>query len=69
MKMKTELLASGLDFFIAKTLLERSGATLTLTNQAPPLHGATIAVTWNRRDFEQPAVASARPLEPAALAS
>ena len=59
----------GLGFFIAKTLLERSGATLTLTNQSPPLHGATITVTWNRGDFEQPAVAASRPLEPAALAS
>ena len=59
----------GLGFFIAKTLLERSGATLTLTNQAPPLHGATITVTWKRRDFEQPLVNALRPLEPAAAAS
>ena len=59
----------GLGFFIAKTLLERSGATLTLTNQAPPLHGATITVTWRRAEFEQPTVAAARPLEPATVAS
>jgi two-component system, sensor histidine kinase RegB len=57
----------GLGFFIAKTLLERSGAKLSLTNQAPPLHGATIAVTWSRADFERPLVSS--PLEPAAQAS
>ena len=44
----------GLGFFIAKTLLERSGAKLSLTNQAPPLHGATISITWSRADFERP---------------
>jgi two-component system, sensor histidine kinase RegB len=53
----------GLGFFIAKTLLERSGAKLTLTNQAPPLHGATVAVTWNRADFEPPPAVALPPLE------
>jgi two-component system, sensor histidine kinase RegB len=57
----------GLGFFIAKTLLERSGAKLSLINQAPPLHGATVTVTWNRADFER-SLASP-PLEPAAHAS
>ena len=57
----------GLGFFIAKTLLERSGAKLSMTNQAPPLHGATISVTWSRADFERPLAAP--PLEPAAQAS
>src|ERR1700683_4168897 len=57
----------GLGFFIAKTLLERSGAKLSLTNQAPPLHGATISVTWSRADFERPLAPP--PLEPAAPAS
>jgi two-component system sensor histidine kinase RegB len=57
----------GLGFFIAKTLLERSGAKLALTNQAPPLHGATISVTWSRADFERPLASP--PLEPAAEAS
>jgi two-component system sensor histidine kinase RegB len=57
----------GLGFFIAKTLLERSGAKLSLTNQAPPLHGATISITWSRADFERPLVSP--PLEPAAQAS
>jgi two-component system, sensor histidine kinase RegB len=57
----------GLGFFIAKTLLERSGARLGLTNQAPPLHGATISVAWSRPDFERPSASS--PLEPAAQAS
>jgi two-component system, sensor histidine kinase RegB len=55
----------GLGFFIAKTLLERSGATLSLLNQQPPLHGATIKVTWNRADFERSlASPPSPPLEP-----
>ncbi len=33
----------GLGFFIAKTLLERSGAKLSLINRAPPLHGAAVS--------------------------
>jgi len=57
----------GLGFFIAKTLLERSGAKLSLTNQAPPMHGATVSVIWSRADFERPLGSS--PLEPAAQAS
>jgi len=55
----------GLGFFIAKTLLERSGAKLSLINQAPPMHGATIQMTWNRTDFErQLASPPSAPLEP-----
>jgi two-component system sensor histidine kinase RegB len=57
----------GLGFFIAKTLLERSGGRLTLVNQSPPLHGATVTVTWNRADFERPLTPS--PLEPAVAVS
>jgi two-component system, sensor histidine kinase RegB len=57
----------GLGFFIAKTLLERSGARLSLRNQAPPLHGAVVTITWNRKDFEQPPAAA--PLEPTAALS
>jgi two-component system sensor histidine kinase RegB len=49
----------GLGFFIAKTLLERAGAKLSLVNQAPPLHGATVRVTWNRADFEQRVISAA----------
>jgi two-component system sensor histidine kinase RegB len=44
----------GLGFFIAKTLLERSGATLTFENRSFPDHGATVKVRWPRSDFEQP---------------
>ncbi|HLA20062.1 MAG TPA: ActS/PrrB/RegB family redox-sensitive histidine kinase [Pseudolabrys sp.] len=44
----------GLGFFIAKTLLERSGATLTFENRAVPERGATITVHWRRPEFERP---------------
>jgi two-component system, sensor histidine kinase RegB len=57
----------GLGFFIAKTLLERSGATLSLKNQMPPMHGATVTVVWSRTDFERPAIAA--PLERIAAVS
>ena len=55
----------GLGFFIAKTLLERSGARLSLKNRMPPLHGATVTVTWKRADFEQAPAPAHPPLEPA----
>jgi two-component system sensor histidine kinase RegB len=42
----------GLGFFIAKTLLERSGATLQLTNRQPPDRGATVTVTWPRSTMD-----------------
>ncbi len=42
----------GLGIFIAKTLLERTGAKLQLENQAPPGNGAHIRVSWPRSTFE-----------------
>lgn len=42
----------GLGFFIAKTLLERSGARLTFANRQPPGHGAIIDIVWPREVFE-----------------
>jgi two-component system, sensor histidine kinase RegB len=42
----------GLGIFIAKTLLERTGAKLQLENQAPPQAGAHIRVSWPRENFE-----------------
>jgi two-component system sensor histidine kinase RegB len=42
----------GLGFFIAKTLLERSGARVTLANREAPAHGAIVRVTWSREAFE-----------------
>ena len=44
----------GLGFFIAKTLLERSGATLSFENRVQPETGAIIRLRWSRSDFEQP---------------
>ena len=42
----------GLGFFIAKTLLERTGATLAFLNRPPPDKGAVVRVRWARVDFE-----------------
>ena len=42
----------GLGFFIAKTLLERSGATLTLENRNSPKTGAIITIVWPRNSIE-----------------
>jgi two-component system sensor histidine kinase RegB len=44
----------GLGFFIAKTLLERSGATLSFENRAILERGAIVHVRWTRSDFERP---------------
>ncbi len=44
----------GLGFFIAKTLLERSGATLNFENRVFPDRGAVVKVRWGRTDFERP---------------
>jgi two-component system sensor histidine kinase RegB len=40
----------GLGFFIAKTLLERSGASIRVANQ--PASGAVVEVSWPRRRLE-----------------
>ena len=41
----------GLGFFIAKTLLERSGATVDFKNRSFPERGAMITVRWSRQRF------------------
>ena len=43
----------GLGLFIAKTLIERSGAQVVFTNAAPPGHGAQTRVSWPRDAFER----------------
>jgi two-component system sensor histidine kinase RegB len=50
----------GLGLFIAKTLLERSGATLSFYNANEPGQGAVVQVNWPREAFLNPesAVAS-----------
>ncbi len=45
----------GLGFFIAKTLLERSGAQVTLANRAAPETGAVVRIVWPREALEEPA--------------
>ncbi len=44
----------GLGFFIAKTLLERSGAQVTLANRLPPSTGAVVKIAWPRAAFDLP---------------
>jgi two-component system sensor histidine kinase RegB len=46
----------GLGFFISKTLLERSGATLEVRNRRPPNHGAMVKAVWPRAAIEAPAL-------------
>ncbi|MBX3531372.1 MAG: ActS/PrrB/RegB family redox-sensitive histidine kinase [Rhizobiaceae bacterium] len=43
----------GLGLFIAKTLLERSGATITFSNASEPGQGAVVRVEWPRERFVQ----------------
>ena len=52
-RRRTRRSGLGLGFFIAKTLLERSGATLDFENRAFPERGAVVRVRWDRGDFEQ----------------
>jgi two-component system sensor histidine kinase RegB len=42
----------GLGIFIAKTLLERTGAALTVRNRSYPESGATVLVSWPREKFK-----------------
>jgi two-component system sensor histidine kinase RegB len=42
----------GLGFFIAKTLLERSGATVSMDNRPAPATGAVAEIVWPRSAFE-----------------
>jgi two-component system, sensor histidine kinase RegB len=49
----------GLGLFIAKTLLERSGATVVTSNRLPPQSGARITMRWDRARFESNALSAA----------
>jgi two-component system, sensor histidine kinase RegB len=42
----------GLGLFIAKTLLERSGANVALSNRKPPEHGADVRLQWPRASID-----------------
>ena len=56
----------GLGFFIAKTLLQRTGAHISVANNSPPDTGASIRISWQRKDFEVLAGSTGRtaPLSP-----
>jgi two-component system, sensor histidine kinase RegB len=49
-----EMPGLGLGFFIAKTLLERSGAKMSLQNRPFPQRGAVVKIRWQREEFERP---------------
>lgn len=42
----------GLGIFIARTLLERSGAKVSFRNRVFPAHGAVVQIVWPREAFE-----------------
>ena len=48
----------GLGLFIAKTLLERSGATVSFSNASEPGKGAVVKVSWPRETFLAPGAAN-----------
>ncbi|HEY2248952.1 MAG TPA: ActS/PrrB/RegB family redox-sensitive histidine kinase [Bradyrhizobium sp.] len=47
----------GLGVFIARTLLERTGATVSFSNRVFPDHGAVVQIVWPRRRFEASEIA------------
>jgi two-component system sensor histidine kinase RegB len=49
----------GLGVFIACTLLERTGATVSFTNRIFPDHGAVVQIIWPRSRFESKEPAAA----------
>lgn len=53
-KRESEHSGLGLGFFIAKTLLERSGANVGFANRPAPRHGAVVLIAWPRAAFERP---------------
>ncbi|HLX16025.1 MAG TPA: sensor histidine kinase, partial [Bradyrhizobium sp.] len=42
----------GLGVFIARTLLERTGAKVSFSNRMFPDHGAVVQIAWPRNRFE-----------------
>lgn len=54
----------GLGLFIAKTLLERSGATVTTANALPPKTGARVTIVWPRSALERSAAGGERDTRP-----
>jgi two-component system, sensor histidine kinase RegB len=60
-----EMPGLGLGFFIAKTLLARAGAKISLENKRFPQRGAIVRVRWKRVDFER-ALTLEKPMKDAA---
>jgi two-component system, sensor histidine kinase RegB len=52
-RMRGDMPGLGLGFFIAKTLLERSGASVAIESRQFPQRGAVIQLRWQREDFER----------------
>src|ERR1700716_4296885 len=48
----------GLGVFIARTLLERTGAKVSFTNRTFPDHGAVVQIAWPRSRFEAAEIAA-----------
>lgn len=48
----------GLGFFIAKTLLERTGARVEHRNRTPPRRGALVRAEWERGAIEAPSLST-----------
>jgi two-component system, sensor histidine kinase RegB len=57
----------GLGLFIAKTLLERSGAALRIINLSPPARGARATIVWSRVAFEQGRQGRQQPIQGGAI--
>ena len=53
----------GLGLFIAKTLLERSGATLSFRNRQEPGEGAMVEMIWPRDAVPRPGIAAESSLD------
>jgi two-component system sensor histidine kinase RegB len=49
---QSERTGLGLGIFIARTLLERTGAKVSFTNRTFPDHGAVVQIAWPRERFE-----------------
>jgi two-component system sensor histidine kinase RegB len=49
---QTEHQGLGLGVFIARTLLERTGAKVSFSNRIFPDHGAVVQIAWPRQRFE-----------------
>jgi two-component system sensor histidine kinase RegB len=47
----------GLGVFIARTLLERTGAKVSFSNRTFPDHGAVVQIAWPRNEFETAEIA------------